>query len=100
MGHEVLSRSIRAMPLLTQDPIPGHLVGVCPDQLPLHWCWKILVMHKWGLAPTSVCKCGAFDQTTAHVILKCPLYCAPRGYHGLLVLDDETRYWLNNAADI
>ena len=48
-------------------------------------------MQKWELMPTSICECGALDQTAAQVILKCPLHCVPRGYHGLLVLDDETR---------
>ena len=53
-------------------------------------------MHKWGLAPTSICECGALNQTAAHVILECPLHRAPRGYHGLRILDDDTRCWLNN----
>ena len=26
-----------------------------------------------GLAPTSICECGALDQTAAHVIVECPL---------------------------
>ena len=34
-------------------------------------------MHKWGLAPTSMCECGALDQTASHSILKCPLHRAP-----------------------
>ena len=28
------------------------------------------------------------DQTAAHVILECPLHRVPRGYHGLLIVDD------------
>ena len=55
-------------------------------------------MYKWILAFTSICECGILDQTAAHVILECPLHRAPRGYHGLMVLDDETRYWLSNIA--
>ena len=35
-------------------------------------------MHKWGLAPTSNCKCGAAEQTTEHIILTCPVH---RGTH-------------------
>ena len=31
-------------------------------------------MHKWGLAPISICKCGALDQIAANVILECPLH--------------------------
>ena len=31
-------------------------------------------MHKWGLAPTSICECGAIDQTVSHLLLKCPLH--------------------------
>ena len=47
-------------------------------------------MPKWGFASTSICECGALDQTAAHVILKRPRHRAARGYHGLMVLDDET----------
>ena len=55
--------------------------------------------HKWGLASTSICECGALNEIAAHVILECPLqHRAPRGYHGMPVLDDETRCWLNNIA--
>ena len=36
--------------------------------------------HEWGLAPTSICECGALDQTVAHLILECPLHRAPIGY--------------------
>ena len=50
--------------------------------------------HKWRLAPSSICVCGALDETTAHVILECLLYRAARGYHGMLVLNDRTRCWL------
>ena len=55
-------------------------------------------LYKWGLARTSICECSALDQTTFHLILKCPLHRALRGYHGLPVLDDDTRCWLNNTA--
>ena len=57
-----------------------------------------LSMHKKGLAPTSICECDALDQTAVHVILESPLYCALRGYHELLVLDDEIRCWLSNIT--
>ena len=52
-------------------------------------------MHKWGLAPTSSCECGASEQTADHIISLCPTHRAPRGMVGLSVLDDETRCWLN-----
>ena len=55
-------------------------------------------VYKLGVAPTSICGCGALDQTATHVILECPLHRAPRGYHEMLVLDELTRCWLNNIA--
>ena len=48
-------------------------------------------MHKWGLAPSPTCECGAFEQTADHVLTACPIYRAPHGARGLTVLDDETR---------
>ena len=51
-------------------------------------------MHKWGLAPSAACECGAEEQTADHVILECPLYRAPNGSHGLLSVDDDTVTWL------
>ena len=29
-------------------------------------------MHKWVLAPTSICECGKLDQVAAHLILEFP----------------------------
>ena len=55
-------------------------------------------MHERVLALTSICECGGLDQNATHVILECSLHRAPRGYHGLLILDDEIRYWLNNIV--
>ena len=55
-------------------------------------------MHKWGLAPTSSCDCGALDQTAAHIILDCPLHRAPKGLRRLALLDDDTRCWLDNIT--
>ena len=51
-------------------------------------------MHKWGLAPSPNCKCGASKQTADHVLTACPIHQAPYGARGLTVLDDETRCWL------
>ena len=55
-------------------------------------------MHKWGLAPTSNCKCGAAEQTAEHIILTCPIHRAPTGIRGLTVLDVDTRCWLSTIT--
>ena len=36
-------------------------------------------MHKWGMAPTATCECGAEEQTADHVITTCPIYSHPNG---------------------
>ena len=53
-------------------------------------------MHKWGLAPLLNCECGASEQTADHILTACPIHRAPHGARGLMVLDDETRCWLND----
>ena len=40
-------------------------------------------MHKWGLAPSPNCECGAFEQTADHVLTVCPIHQAPHGTQGL-----------------
>ena len=55
-------------------------------------------MHKWGLAPSPNCECGASEQTADHVLTACPIHRAPHRARGLTVLDDETRCWLNNTT--
>ena len=55
-------------------------------------------MHKWGLAPSPNCECGASEQTADHVLTACPIHRAPHGARGLTVLDDETRCWLNDIT--
>ena len=55
-------------------------------------------MHKWGLAPSPNCECGASGQTADHVLTACPIHRAPYGAQGLTVLDDETQCWLNNIT--
>ena len=55
-------------------------------------------MHKWGLAPSPNCECGASEQTADHVLIACPIHRAPHGARGLTVLDDNTRCWLNNMT--
>ena len=46
-----------------------------------------LSMHKWGLAPSPNCECGASEQTADHVLTACPIHRAPHGARGLTVLD-------------
>ena len=55
-------------------------------------------MHKWGLAPSLNCDCGASEQTADHVLTACPIHRAPHGARGLTVLDDKTRCWLNDIT--
>ena len=55
-------------------------------------------MHKWALAPTSNCECGAAEQTAEHIILTCPVHRAPTGIRGLTVLDVDTRCWLSTIT--
>ena len=43
-------------------------------------------MHKWDLASTSNCECGAAEQTAGHIILTCPVHRAPTEIRGLTVL--------------
>ena len=47
-------------------------------------------MHKWDLALSPNCECGASEQTADHVLTACPIHRAPHGARGLTVLDDET----------
>ena len=55
-------------------------------------------MHKWGLAPTSNCECGAAEQTAEHIILTCSVHRAPTGIRGLTVLDVDTRCWMSTIT--
>ena len=58
-----------------------------------------LSMHKWGLAPSPNCECGASEQTADHVLTACPIHRAPHGARGLMVLDDETRAANSNSKN-
>ena len=44
-----------------------------------------LSMHKWGLAPSLNCECGASEQTADHILTACPIHRAPHGARGLMV---------------
>ena len=55
-------------------------------------------MHKWDLAPSPNCECGASEQTADYVLTTCPIHRVPHGARGLTVLKDETRCCLNNTT--
>ena len=44
-----------------------------------------LSMHKWDLAPSPNCECGASEQTADHVLTACPIHREPHGARGLTV---------------
>ena len=50
--------------------------------------------HKWGVAPSAACECGAEEQTTDHIIVEYPILRAPCGPRGLRDPDDNTIKWL------
>ena len=39
---------------------------------------------KWGLAPTSICECGALDQIASYLVLEHLLHRVRRRNYGLL----------------
>ena len=51
-------------------------------------------LHKWGIAASADCECGAEDQTVDHVVFQCPIHQPPHELHCRTVLDDETIDWL------
>ena len=55
-----------------------------------------LSMHKWGLTPSPNCECGTSEQTTDHILIAYLIHWAPHGAQGMIVLDNETQFWLNN----
>ena len=48
-----------------------------------------LSMHKWGLAPSPNCECGAPEQTADHVLTACAIHRTNEA-RGLTVLDDKS----------
>ena len=60
--------------------------------------WFHLSMHKWGLAPSPNCECGASEQIADHVLTACSIHWATQGARGLTVLDDKTQCWLNDIT--
>ena len=55
-------------------------------------------LHKWYVASSAACECGADEQTADHVVLQCPIHRPHHGLYGLTVLDDETIEWLFNTC--
>ena len=105
MGREILRKSIRALLLCVKAKFQA--TWQASDQTclaPLNRSRNCVVkkfqpsMHKRGLVPTSICKCGALDQTVAYMILECPLYCSLKENIGLLSLNDETRCLVSSKS--
>ena len=55
-------------------------------------------IHKWGLAFSPNCECGASEPIADHVVTACLIHRAPHGARDLTVWNDETRCWLNNIT--
>ena len=55
-------------------------------------------MHKWGMAPSPACECGADEQTADHLIISCPIYHHPNGAGGLASDDMKLKDWLLNTC--
>ena len=47
------------------------------------------LMHKWSMACTASCECGAEEQTENHIITSCPIYRHPLGIRGLLTVNEN-----------
>ena len=55
-------------------------------------------MHKWGMAPSPACECGADEQTADHLIISCSIYRHPNGPGGLASDDMTLKDWLLNTC--
>ena len=55
-------------------------------------------MLKWGLKDSSVCECGAPEQTVDHILDVCPQHRPPSGREGIVSLDEDTRAWLTSTG--
>ena len=55
-------------------------------------------MLKWGLKDSSVCECGAPEQTVDHILDICPQHRPPSGREGIVSLDEDTRAWLASTG--
>ena len=57
-----------------------------------------LSMHKWGMASTASCGCGAEEQTADHIITSCPSYHHPKRIRGLLTVNESSAKWLSDTC--
>ena len=73
--------------LINREELKAYFISAELAQGCMHPC----TMHKWDLASSAKCECGASEQTADHITLTCPTHRAPRGIMGLTVLDDEKR---------
>ena len=55
-------------------------------------------MHKWDMASTASCKCGAEEQTADHIITFCLIYRHPNGLRGLLTVNESLARWLSDTC--
>ena len=55
-------------------------------------------MHKWRMALTASCECGAEEQTADHVITACPIYRHPNWIRGLLTVNESLARWLSDTC--
>ena len=55
-------------------------------------------MHKWGLAPSPNCECGACEANRRPCTNSVPYTSGTTWSRDLTVLDDETRCWLNDIT--
>jgi hypothetical protein len=54
-------------------------------------------MHRYGLAVSPACDCGALQQTSHHIVEECPLRSLEGGFQKLASLDDVAMKWLNDV---
>ena len=55
-------------------------------------------MHKWDMALSLACECGAGEQTADHLITSCSIYRHPNGAGGLALDDMTLKDWLLNTC--
>ena len=54
--------------------------------------------HKWGMASTDACMCGAKEQTVEHIITSCPINYHPKGARALSDVGKSLETWLNETC--